>query len=60
MLSVLLVLLLTFIWYTHNLDRLILGAALVASHIDSALLILLALDLIFLFVAEVLVRVVQR
>lgn len=55
----LIVLLLIVLWYTHNLLLLIPGAVSIASHIDFALLTLLVLDLLFLLVAEILVRVVQ-
>ena len=58
-LSVFLVLLLVTLWYTNNLLPLVPGAVFVASHIDFALLTLLVLDLIFLVVAEMLVRIVQ-
>lgn len=49
----------TILWYTHTLLPLIPGAIFVASHIDFALFTLLVLDVVFLFIAEVLVRVVQ-
>jgi hypothetical protein len=60
LLLTLLVLLL--LWYTHVLvfDTIFLGhAALIATHLDFALLMLLALDIVFLLVAEVLVRAVR-
>jgi hypothetical protein len=59
-LSLLFVLLIATLWYTNNLLPLVPGAIFVASHIDFALLTLLVLDLIFLLIAEMLVRVVQR
>jgi hypothetical protein len=59
-LALLITIVLAILWYTHNLLPLIPGAIFVASHIDFALLTLLILDLIFLIVAEMLVRVVQR
>jgi hypothetical protein len=49
----------TILWYTHALLPLIPGAVFVASHIDFALFALLVLDVIFLFIAEMLVRVIQ-
>ena len=58
-LVLLLLLILTLLWYTHNLLPLIPGTVFIASHIDFALLTLLVLDLIFLFVAEMLVRVIR-
>jgi hypothetical protein len=58
-LALLLAILLAVLWYTHyDLLPLAAGAISVASHIDFALLILLALDFIFLLIAEMLVRVV--
>jgi hypothetical protein len=60
-LVLLLAILLAILWYTHfDLFPLAAGAISVASHIDFALLVLLVLDLIFLLIAEMLVRVVQR
>ncbi len=57
-LVLLLLLILTLLWYTNSLLPLIPGTVFIASHIDFALLTLLVLDLIFLFVAEMLVRIV--
>jgi hypothetical protein len=60
-LVLLLAILLGILWYIHyDLLSLAAVAISVASHIDFALLILLALDLIFLLIAEMLVRVVER
>lgn len=59
-LGLLLVILIAALWYTNNLLPLVPGVVFVASHIDFALLTLLVLDLIFLLIAEMLVRVVQH
>lgn len=59
----LMLLILLLLWYTHVLvfDTIFLDhAALIARHLDFALLMLLALDIVFLLVAEVLVRMVRR
>lgn len=58
-LGLLLTTLLILLWYTHHLLPLIPGTVFIALHIDSVLLILLVLDLFFLFIAEILVRLVQ-
>jgi hypothetical protein len=57
-LGLLLVIFVTLLWYTHHLLPLLPGAIFISSHIDFALLALLVLDLIFLLIAEVLVRVI--
>jgi hypothetical protein len=46
------------VWYFHYLQPIFLLATLIASHIDFALLILLILDLIFLIIAEILVKAI--
>jgi hypothetical protein len=48
------------LWYFHRLNDLLVVSTSAASHINFALLILLGLDVVFLIVAEVLVRVVWR
>lgn len=58
-LVLLLTILIVVLWYTHNLLPLVPGTVFIASHIDFALLTLLVLDLIFLFFAEMLVRMVS-
>jgi hypothetical protein len=58
-LGLLLIILLVLLWYTDNLLPLVPWTVFIASHIDFALLILLILDLIFLFIAEMLVRVIS-
>lgn len=55
-LFVLIALALTAIWYLHEFEVFLAQAASIASHIDFALLILLALDCVFILVAEALVR----
>ncbi|HET8913364.1 MAG TPA: hypothetical protein VFN23_17965 [Ktedonobacteraceae bacterium] len=60
-LSLLLILLLALLWYTKYLvfnHQLLLGTSSIATHIDFILLMLLALDLVFLLIAEVLVRLI--
>lgn len=59
-LLVLLLLTLGLLWYFHQFARLLPVALSVASRIDFALLILLALDMVFLLVAETLVRMVRH
>lgn len=44
------------IWYYHRLDNLLAISTLVASRMDFALVVLLALDIIFLLIAETIVR----
>jgi hypothetical protein len=58
-LGLLLILILTLLWYTHSLLPLLPWTVFIASHIDFALSALLVLDLIFLFIAEMLVRVIR-
>jgi hypothetical protein len=58
-LGLLLALLLVVLWYTNSLLPLVPGVVSVASHIDYALLALLVLDLIFLLIAEMLVRIIH-
>jgi len=48
------------LWYFHHLNDLLIVSTSAASHINFALLILLALDIVFLIVAEVLARAVRR
>jgi hypothetical protein len=48
------------LWYFHQLDGTFALTTVVASRIDFALLVLLALDLVFLFVAEVIVRALRQ
>lgn len=48
------------LWFSHQLAGLLPVAVSIASRIDFALLILVALDLIFLIVAEALVRLVRH
>lgn len=55
----LLALALSGLWYYHYLGQVFTTATAVASHVDFALVVLLALDFIFLLFAEVLVRVVR-
>lgn len=60
--SILLIVLLTLLWYTKNFvfdQHLLLAVSAIATHIDFALLILVALDLIFLAIAEVTLRLVS-
>jgi polyferredoxin len=44
------------VWYMHEFPTLILMATSIASHVDFALLILLALDIVFIVIAEGMVR----
>lgn len=44
------------IWYMHEFPTLVLLATSIASHVDFALLILLALDIVFIVIAEGMVR----
>lgn len=48
------------LWYFHQLAGTLIIATFVSSRIDFALLVLLALDLCFLFVAEVFVRILRQ
>jgi hypothetical protein len=48
------------LWLTHTLLPLIPSAIFIASHIDFALLVLIALDLVFLLFAEMIVQLIQR
>ncbi|HLZ59255.1 MAG TPA: hypothetical protein VKR06_20120 [Ktedonosporobacter sp.] len=50
----------TALWYFHQLNAMFSIATLVAQHVDFALLILLALDLIFLAIAELLAHTFWR
>ena len=59
-LSLFLLLLLTALWYCGYLLPLLPVAQLIASRIDFALLVLLALDLFFILIAEVVVRIVRH
>jgi len=59
-LTLLIVVLLGFVWYMNYAPTLLDVSTLVASRVNFALLILILLDLMFLCVAEVLVRVVRR
>jgi hypothetical protein len=49
-----------FVWYTNHLAELLTISTFIASRIDFALLVLLALDIIFLIIAELIVRTVRR
>ncbi len=53
-------LLLFLVWYSRQLDAMLVIAAVVASHIDFALVILLALDIFFLLLAELIVRALRQ
>lgn len=48
------------LWYTNRLAEMLTISAFVAAHIDFALAVLLALDILFLLVAEALVHAVRR
>lgn len=58
-LSLLTVLILFMLWYTHQLTGLLVVATSIASRMDFALLVLLLLDLVFLLIAEVFVRALR-
>jgi len=55
----LIAILLIVLWYTQDLPLLVPGTVAIASHIGFALLTLLVLDILFLLVAEMLVRIVH-
>jgi hypothetical protein len=58
-LALLALLILFLLWYTHHLAGLLVIATSVASRMDFALIILLLLDLVFLLIAEVIVRALR-
>lgn len=58
-LSLLALLILFLLWYTHHLAGLLVIATSIASRMDFALLILLLLDLVFLLITEVIVRALR-
>jgi hypothetical protein len=62
-LSILAVVLIVLLWYTHNLvfnNALLHNISSVTTYIDFALLVLVGLDIIFLAIAESLVRLLRR
>ena len=59
-LSVSIAVILIILWYTGYLLPILLVVPLIASRIDFALLVLLALDLCFILIAEALVRIVRH
>jgi hypothetical protein len=59
-LVVIIVLIIAALWYYHRINELFGIAIVAASHINFALLILLALDMVFLIVAEILARALRR
>ncbi|HEX4207476.1 MAG TPA: hypothetical protein VHZ51_25410 [Ktedonobacteraceae bacterium] len=58
--ALLVVLFLCALWYFHQLAGMLILTTFVASRVDFALLILLALDLCFLLIAEVIVRALRQ
>ena len=48
------------LWYFHHLNDLLIVSTSAASHINFALLILLGLDIVFLIIAELVVRAARR
>jgi hypothetical protein len=59
-LSISIVVILIILWYTGHLLPMLPVVQLIASRIDFALLVLLALDLFFILIAEALVRIVRH
>ncbi len=61
--AILAVVAIVLLWYTHSLvfnDTLLLNVSSIATYIDFALLVLVALDIIFLAIAEGIVQLVRR